>query len=294
LHDWHPAYWTYLFISVSGLFLYWRRIELKHLFTIIGLTILSLTALRYLIFPFLAAPLLVRYLPEISWRPRYLATVIIASLLWIGSTWDNHLLEFKPRNSFPQAAVEFIRQQDPAPQLFNYYDWGGYISWFAPKVKTFMDGRNMIEEVSQQQDRAMKGESWQETLNSYGVNTVIIPGMSETPGNVYPLAELLTSANDWRLVFADEVALVFVRNVAANERIIAHHSLDKKALLGHLVQRADRLIIENPAREEYWLTKANALQLLGDRQGAITAYRRVLLINPGNEWAKRMLAMGGD
>lgn len=294
LHDWHPAYWAYLCICLVVILRRWRSMERKHLLILTGLCFFSLSALRYLVFPLLAAPYLVRYLPDINWRPRYLVAVSIAAALWVGASWDNHLLEFRPRSSFPQAATEFLMLQRPAPQLFNHYDWGGYISWFAPGVKTFIDGRGLVEEISLLQDRTMNGEAWQETLDRYGINTVIIPGMSETSGTVYPLAGLLASAGAWRLVFADAVALVFVRNSEANELIIARHGLDAKALQVHLIQMADRLIIESPAREEYWQTKANALQLLGDQLGARAAYRRVLEINPGNEWAKRMLAIRGN
>lgn len=293
MHDWHPAYWIYICICLAGVLWRWRSMEPGHLLTLAGLCFLSLTALRYLAFPLLAAPLLVRYLPDIPWRRRTVLPLLITFTLWIGCTWNHHLLEFKPRGEFPQAAVEFIRQQVPAPQLFNAYDWGGYISWFVPGVKTFIDGRGLVEEISLLQDRTLHGEAWRESLDRYGINTVIIPGMSEISGTVYPLAELLATAIDWRLVFADDVALVFVRTIAANERIIARHTLQGNSLQTHLVQLAGRLITENPVREEYWQTKANALQLLGDRAGAVAAYRRVVQINPDNEWAKRMLALGG-
>jgi hypothetical protein len=294
LHDWHPAYWLYLLVALATVLRYRRRMEAAHLLTITGLALFSLTGLRYLAFPLLASPLLARYWPEVPWRPRNIAVLSVACAVWVGLTWDGHLLEFKQRNSFPKAAVEFMKKQAPAPQLFNHYDWGGYISLLAPEAKTFMDGRGLVEELSLLQDRTMNGVAWRDTFDRYGINSVIIPGMSETPGTVYPLATMLAAAADWRLVFADDTALVFVRDIPANARITARYRLDDKAFQLHLVKCADRLIGETPKREEYWLTKANALQLLGDRHNALSAYRRVLQLNPRNEWAKRMLAMGGN
>lgn len=294
LHDFHPAYWLYLALCLAVLVRQWRKMALADLLTLLALSLLSLTALRYLIFPFLAAPLLTRYLPEQPLQRGSAAAVIALFALWLGLTWNNHLLEFRPRHGFPEAAVTFIRQQRPAAQLFNHYDWGGYISAFAPSVKTFIDGRGLVEELSLLQDELMGGKSWQEAFRRYDINTVVIPGMGETTGAVYPLAEQLNAAPDWRLVFADADALVFVREIPANAAIIDRYALERSALQRHLVGRADRLIAEDPGRAGYWLTKANALQLLGERREAAAAYRRLLALDPANAWAKRMLAIGGN
>jgi tetratricopeptide (TPR) repeat protein len=294
LHDWHPAYWAYLLICMTTIATAWRRMALVHLVMLTMLSLLSLTGLRYLIFPLLAAPLLVRYLPEIGWDLRKLLAVTAALAVWVGCSWDRDILSFGTAPRFPAKAADFIRQESPAPQIFNYYDWGGYLAWSIPGMKTFIDGRGLVEEISLLEDRTMNGIEWRQTMDRYGINTVVVPGMSETPGSVYPLAEALAEAADWQLVFSDDTALVFVRELEANRKVIAGHLLDRRLLQAHLVKSAERLISRSPDREEYWQTKANALQLLGDRQGAITAYRRVLQLNPRNDWARRMIAAGGN
>lgn len=294
LNDWYPAFWTYLLITITTIVMAWRRVALHHLLILTALCLLSLTGLRYLIFPLLAAPLLVRYLPEITWDLRWLSAVTAGLVVWLCLSWERDILAFRAAPGFPAGAAAFISQESPAPQIFNYYDWGGYLAWTIPGMKTFIDGRGLVEEISLLEDRTMSGSEWRQTLDNYNINTVVIPGMSETPGNAYPLAEALATAIDWRLVFADDTALVFVRDVPANRKVIAGHLLDRQLFHSHLVKLADRLISRTPDREEYWQTKANALQLLGDRQSALVAYRRVLQLNPNNRWAQRMLSDGGN
>jgi hypothetical protein len=294
LHDWHPAYWAYLAICLVGIGLARQRMAPAHLLTLACLVTLSLTGLRYLIFPLLASPLLVRYLPVIPWDGRRVVATLVGLAIWVGCSWDSSLLKFTSGPGFPAAAADFLRRENPAPQLFNYYDWGGYLSWTVPGVKTFLDGRGLVEELYLLQDRVLNGDAWQESLDRHHINTVLIPGMSEIPGDTYPLTGALAAAPDWQPVFADDTALIFVRRIPANSRVIARHPLARQVVQMHLVKSAERLIAQNPRREEYWLTKANALQLLGDRPGALAAYRETLRINPRNSWAARMLANGGN
>ncbi|GEM_PF-1138778 len=293
-HDLHPAYWCYLGIALVTISRAGRRIPLWRLLVCGSLLLLSLTGLRYLIFPLLAAPLLAPYLPELPVNRRLAMPILLGLAGWLAMATDGPILRFRADDSFPAAAVEFLRREQPAAELFNHYDWGGYLSWQLPNRRTFIDGRALVEEISLLQDDIINGNGWRESMDSYGINTVLIPGLDRASGVPLPLAELLAAAPDWRLVFADATALVFVRSTPPNQEVIARHQLLPLELYRHLALQADRLLAINPKREEYWLTKANALQRLGDRPGALAAYQRTLEINPRNEWAARMVAAGGS
>jgi hypothetical protein len=294
LHDWYPAYWLGIVLAITGYIRCRATVRPVHLLVMAALIGLSLTGLRYLIFPLLAAPLFVRYLPEIPVSIRSSSLLVICCAVWLGCTWPEDIFEFRERWSFPAGAAAFMSQQAPAPNSFSHYGWGGYLAFTVPGFKTFTDGRGLVEELSQIYDQTIRGEAWRATFDRYSINTVIMPGMSESSGNTYPLIEALVNSNDWQLVFADDSAVVFVRDIPANKGLIARYGINKQSVQIHLVRLADRLINENPGREAYWQTKANALQLLGDRKAALDAYRRTLRINPNNAWARRMLAVGGN
>jgi hypothetical protein len=294
-HNWYPAYWTYVFIFAGVALTSWRTMKTNHLLVLAALTLLSLTAVRYVYFPLLAAPLLVRYLPVIACNAYSIAVATLVGGTWLGVTWNSSILAFRASDNFPTAAISFIRNEKPAPRIFNYYDWGGYLAWAAPGLKTFIDGRALVEEISDLHSKTLSGERWRDTFEHYGINTVIIPGMSiTTPGYPWQLATTLAAASEWQLVFVDDRTLVFARDIPANRGLIARHAKDRLALQIHLLSLADYFIEIFPEREEFWETKANALAQLGDQQGALAAYRKTLQINPHNKLAKRMLSAWGN
>ena len=109
--------------------------------------------------------------------------------------------------NFPVAATEFlIREHLPAP-IFNYYDWGGYfIAKLYPQYQVFIDGRTdlygtLMDTFS---DTARGEDNWQEGLQKYHVQTVVVPPASG-------LAGLLRLNAAWKKEFEDKQAVVFVR-----------------------------------------------------------------------------------
>lgn len=294
-HNWNPAYWTYLLICIGVLLTSWRTMKTSHVLVLSALALLSLTGMRYIFFALFAAPLLVRYLPVIACNAYSMAVVGLGCSAWLGWSWNTNILKFREHTYFPAGAPSFIKSEAPAPQIFNYKDWGGYLEYSVPGLKTFIDGRGLVEELSVLHDKIMLGERWRESFDLYGINTVVIPAMNIlVPGLPFPLATYLAAASEWQLVFVDERTLIFVRDIPANKNVIARHAKNRLALQAHLLALADSLIQQYPGREEFWLTKANALARLGDRQGSMAAYRKILQINPRNQWAQRMLSAGGN
>jgi hypothetical protein len=42
---------------------------------------------------------------------------------------------------FPKDAVEFLRTKTLPARIYNVYDWGGYLQYWLPERKVFIDGR---------------------------------------------------------------------------------------------------------------------------------------------------------
>jgi hypothetical protein len=112
------------------------------------------------------------------------------------------------RRIFPVAAVDYIEQQDLRGNIYNLYQWGGYLIWrLYPKEDVFIDGRadvygdKFIEEYLEVY-RVRKG--WRDVLERYNVNSIIIEKDST-------FATLLAESPDWQQVYADELAVVFIR-----------------------------------------------------------------------------------
>ncbi|MFL6283328.1 MAG: hypothetical protein ACJ74Q_09330 [Pyrinomonadaceae bacterium] len=111
--------------------------------------------------------------------------------------------------NFPSAAVEFIRENRLPQPIFNEYGWGGYMIWkLQPDYRVYIDGRAdvygdaFMEEFLKTHDGVA---AWRAPLEREGVRTVAV-------GPDTPLASLLRQEKDWRNVFEDKQAVIFVRD----------------------------------------------------------------------------------
>jgi len=91
--------------------------------------------------------------------------------------------------SLPLQSVEYLRQHDLPGQMFNSYNWGGYLIWaLYPDKPVFVDGRTdlyafngVLDDYVQVQ---LVSPGWQEILDRYNVGYVVTEegGLLTAPG----------------------------------------------------------------------------------------------------------------
>lgn len=117
---------------------------------------------------------------------------------------------------FPIAACDFIADSGLEGPWFNDYSFGGYWLWrFYMQRPVFMDGRYPLVEgyvplLQAIMESRQRPQDWQNFLRRYGVRGCLI----ETPqtASMQSLVEKhYFPAEQWRLIYADRVAMVFVR-----------------------------------------------------------------------------------
>jgi hypothetical protein len=92
--------------------------------------------------------------------------------------------------------------------IFNTYNWGGYLIWKYPEQKVFIDGRTDLfgdEILGEWLSIIQAGKDWEKSLYKWGVTRVIIE-----PDR--PLAKVLPYAG-WTAVYQDQVAVIFDKSV---------------------------------------------------------------------------------
>lgn len=238
-NNYNKSFWLLIIIIAVTLGTRIRRMELVHILVLLSLAALSLTAVRYIPFLFLASPLLMPYLPK--WQPGTIKTVSVMGILLAPTTLahSRSILDFGAHQFFPADACRFINKVKPAGALFNYYDWGGYMMLNCPDYKVFVDGRGLIEEISSLHDQLLMEPSWKSILNTYKVNLIVIPGVETYAEKVLPITYKLQLDDEWVLVYYDASALVFARNIQANRQLINSHAIDKSMISEHIAaQRA--------------------------------------------------------
>jgi hypothetical protein len=110
---------------------------------------------------------------------------------------------------FPVAAVEYLNANPPDGPMFNSYNWGGYLMFAAPEVPVFVDGRTDLYGdviLDQYLKTTTAGDGWRETLDTYGIRLVLVEGGSG-------LARALASEPDWTQAYADDLAVIYTREV---------------------------------------------------------------------------------
>lgn len=107
---------------------------------------------------------------------------------------------------YPARAVAFLKSHPSPPNLFGFYDWGGYLIWsLYPAQRIYIDGRadlygNAI--LRQFADTYTLRHDWKHGLEE--ACTVLVPTGSA-------LAAGLTHNPEWFNAYADEQATVFRR-----------------------------------------------------------------------------------
>ena len=109
--------------------------------------------------------------------------------------------------ALPVQAVEALNAANPPGNLFNSYNWGGYLSLYAPGHPVFVDGRTDLygdKLLTEGYYRtAIGAPGWQDTLAQYDIGVVLVE--PETG-----LAWLLRDTPGWSVLYEDDLAVLFV------------------------------------------------------------------------------------
>ena len=222
----HAEYWPFLLV-VLGTFavLGWSRLELRprDLLLLIVSLYASLASIRLIpLFVLIAIPLVVRRLgnwPASSSRRiglpggfRLLLNAALAlGMAAFAALHTAQVIERQPQaeqQRFPTRAVAFLQAHPPIGRIFNHYDWGGYLIWkLYPPAQVFIDGRADLygrELLDQFADTYQFKGAWQQPLQRWSVNTVLVPTNSA-------LATGLRNSPGWSVPYEDSQAIVLTQ-----------------------------------------------------------------------------------
>jgi hypothetical protein len=114
------------------------------------------------------------------------------------------------RSRFPADAATLLSHEDPESSLRLYasWQWGGYLTYrLWPSVRVFDDGRTDFYGPRFVEEGLRVWEArpdWAEILAKYQVNAALVPVDSA-------LATVLHERTDWKLVYSDRIAMMFVK-----------------------------------------------------------------------------------
>jgi len=226
----HPFIWM-LLATLAAVGLSGRRVDGTDLALVGMFAYASLLAGRnFGPFALVTAPVLSRHVAAIlrrcGWprqrRPRaprrrvrlgwvnvlLLVVVVALAVVKLWTPLSPAFNERVQRESLPVDAVAWIRRHQPEREMFNPYNWGGYLIWeLWPDYRVFVDGRtDLYGDVFLREYAAVQGgrPGLANTLAAYDVNLVLT-----YPDD--PLSRELACTGGWEEVYRDGVAVIWTR-----------------------------------------------------------------------------------
>ncbi len=106
---------------------------------------------------------------------------------------------------FPTAAVDWLEENPQAGNMFNEFNWGGFLLYqLWPRQLVFMDSQTDFygEALTREYSQIIHAESgWQAALEKYEIDWVIISGNS-------PLAQDLEAELHWHILYQDGISII--------------------------------------------------------------------------------------
>ena len=112
---------------------------------------------------------------------------------------------------FPVAAVKFLERSGEREPVLGPDYWGGYLIYrIYPRTLVAVDDRHDLygEEFLKSYLKLVNVEpGWEELLTNYNIHRVLLPRGS-APANI------LAESAEWKMIYEDEVGVIFVRSSA--------------------------------------------------------------------------------
>lgn len=231
--DFHSPYWLFFaaMLALGSLSLVFsqRRVTITDLLLFFGTGWMGLTSIRHVpLFALAASPVIARHLlsafagsrlyptlsgahksTDIAAGMRILNTAVFLFMVLGAAGWAQMRLENMDtiiNSRFPVAAVDYIEENGLAEQnIFNAYNWGGYLIWRG--IPVFIDGRTELygnEFFREYLGTYKVTDSWQRPLAEYDVDYALVDTIS-------PLATLLETHPAWQAAYQDDIATIYVK-----------------------------------------------------------------------------------
>lgn len=218
-----PMLWM-LLLTVCAIGWSGRRLDMTQAVLLVVFAYISFLARRNIgLFALICAPILMQHLAAAwarsPWGQRRLSRghPVLNLIILIGILMAAALKVVYPllpsvqakadHDLLPVAAADWIAQNRPHGNMFNSYNWGGYLLWrLWPEYPVFVDGRtDVYSTFLDEYTRAVFVQpGFESVFDQHNVGFIVIEKDSV-------LAGTLAQSDQWQLAYQDEQAVIYVR-----------------------------------------------------------------------------------
>ena len=138
---------------------------------------------------------------------RVLAGVaFVIGLSAVDNGFSNRALFQTVHDSYPVEAIKFIQEHHLPGPIYNNYNWGGFLIGNLPDYPVSIDGRSNLygDDSLRQAFNTIMALRWSEDPALNRANLVLLP-------TAVPLCRELERSPQFKVAYADKMAMVFVR-----------------------------------------------------------------------------------
>jgi hypothetical protein len=307
--------WTILLLFPLILIFRNKKIDIIHIILLSGFFIMAVKTTRYVIYyasvasmilgketDILFKNLLKRKIPDKIYVKMAFVLGMLASLsfmLFLYGAFMNDPLDFGVATGFsvPKAAVDFIETNKIKGNIINDAGYGGYIAWrLYPWKKTFIDTRwlnytlksefawILVAKTSLKGNKITEGRLplWERLLEHYHINFTLF-ALFDVYGHVMDIVLTMVESEKWAPVYSDLISIVFVKNTAENQDIIAKYKQTKENVYSAVIARACLISKHNQDNPKSLLSLGKTFYKMGRLKEAVTAYKYALERSPHKE-----------
>ncbi|MDO8602966.1 MAG: tetratricopeptide repeat protein [Candidatus Omnitrophota bacterium] len=244
-----PYYRLFLLISICVFIFRINLISSANIIIFGSLLYLSLSGKRHLpLYGFAIAPCISEYLRGIELRkvPLYIKKFFIGALsialalylvllvkdIITGRYYVRKKIESwvgLGKVGYPEKAVDFLLKSGLKGNMFNDFSSGCDLIWgLYPEKKVFIDGRNTIYGSKFIEDNyvgpLIDTFLFERVVDKYNITYVFLNDY--VSNNIEKIVPYLYHSENWKLIFFDDMACIFVKNTESNFEIINKYHVD--------------------------------------------------------------------
>lgn len=198
----------------------WRQLSPAHLVLLAGFVAAGMLSFRFsllmvvMVLIFASAyfaPALNRWALAARGLPLLIlwcvATGVLANAALGRTAWSRAPLE---SSVLPAGAADYLRQARPNGNLYNPYEYGGYLSWQLYPQQVFIDQRTLSWATYEEDSQVWRGD-YPAVFSKYRIGAVIQPVLERETGKPSRLVAGLLNDEQWEVGYYDRRDIVFIR-----------------------------------------------------------------------------------
>lgn len=192
-----------------------------------------------------------------TWKWSYVIVTLLFSFLLFGLQSGHKNIELSVRKGYyPEGVVQFIKEQGIQGNIFNSFDYGGFLIWHLhPQIKVFIDGRVPTvysEDFFWLHRRGLENEEvWKRLAEEYDVDIVLIDDKRDTGYRLF--VKRLDDDPSWSLIAFDEVSSLYLKDKPKYKEIISRYKIKYfrpgDVNLGYAISHKDKDYLQNLIQE---------------------------------------------